>query len=73
MDKLQLEDTLETVYQFIRSYSLENGYPPSHREISVACYIGRSTVLRYLDKLEKRGRIIRTLSKARGIHLIENL
>jgi hypothetical protein len=34
-----------------------------------ACYIGRSTVLRHLDRLEIQGRIIRGPGRARGITL----
>jgi len=64
-----VEQTLEGIYDFIRRYIAENGYAPSLREISDGCYLGRSTVLRYLDKLEAKGRISRTMGKARSITL----
>jgi SOS-response transcriptional repressor LexA len=65
------KETTEAVYRFIRSYMQAHQYPPSLREISQACYIGRSTVLRHLDKLEAARRIAREPGRARGISLIE--
>ena len=66
-----VEQTLEALYDFIQNYIHENGYSPSLREISDGCYLGRSTVLRYLDKLEAKGRIVRTMGRARSIALPE--
>ena len=66
-----IEQTLEGLLTFIREYIHENGYSPSLREISDGCYLGRSTVMRYLDKLEARGRISRAIGKARSIAVCE--
>jgi SOS-response transcriptional repressor LexA len=64
-----IDQMLEKLYGFIQIYIHENGYSPSLREISDGCYLGRSTVLRYLDKLEAKGRITRTEGRARSISL----
>ena len=64
------DPAVEAVYSFIRAYIDEHGYPPSLREIGAHCYIGRSTVLLYLDRLEARGRISRDPGKARSINLL---
>lgn len=59
----------ETVYTFIQNFVHEHGYAPSLRKIGEACYIGRSTVVRHLDKLEAIGQIERETGKARSIRL----
>jgi len=58
-----------SVLQFIREYTDKHGYSPSMREIGEACQIGRTTVVRYLDRLEVQGHIHRDLGVARGITL----
>jgi len=62
-------DFAEVVYAFIEKFIHEHGYSPSMREIGFGCHIGRSTVLRYLDRLEAQGRISRELGTARSISL----
>jgi len=62
----------EGVYTFIRDYIREHRIPPSIREIATGCYIGRSSVVRYLDKLEAQGRLILHPGQARGISLTED-
>lgn len=61
------------VYHYIQQYIAEHGFAPSLRDIAEGCYIGRSTVLRHLDRLEAQGRIMRELGKARGIILRDTL
>lgn len=60
---------LERVYDFISEYIHENSNSPTLREIADACYLGRSTTYRFLDKLEAHGRIVRAPGKARNIRL----
>ena len=72
MTENNIEQTMDTLYSFIHAYIQDNGYAPSLREISKGCYLGRSTVMRYLDKLEARGRIHRADGKARSITLAES-
>lgn len=59
----------QTVYDFLRSYFDQHGFAPSLREIARACFIGRSTTLRHLDRLEAWGWITREEGRARGIRL----
>ena len=66
----QLDHTLQNLYEFISQYIEGNGFAPSLREISAGCYLGRSTVLRYLTILEARGRILRQDGKARSIRIV---
>lgn len=65
-------ETLDTVFTFLAAFIAEHGYSPSLREISAHCYIGRSTVIHYLDRLEAQGRISREEGKARSIVLISS-
>lgn len=62
-------ETLETVYAFLEAFMVDHGYAPSLREISARCFIGRSTVIHYLDRLEAQGRLRREEGKARSIVL----
>ena len=71
MNEQQLDQTLQAMYDFIEGYIRDHRYPPSLREIAAACYLGRSTVLRYLAKLEAQGRITRMEGKARSIALVK--
>jgi SOS-response transcriptional repressor LexA len=63
--------TTEVVYEFIRQYHEREGLPPTIREIADACYIGRSTVQRHLDRLAGWGWIILLPGRARGILLVD--
>lgn len=71
MNGQQLEETLQDLYDFIEGYIRDHRYSPSLREIAAACYLGRSTVLRYLTKLEAQGRITRMEGKTRSIALVK--
>jgi SOS-response transcriptional repressor LexA len=64
------QETTEAVYNFIIHYIHTNNYPPTTREIACACYLGTSTVLRHLDKLEAWGRITRHPGRARSIAVL---
>ncbi len=61
--------TINQVYDFVRAYIQTRGYSPSLREIAAGCHMGRSTVTRYLDRLEVQGRIVREIGTARSIRL----
>ncbi len=60
----------EEVYAFVRDYIARHGRPPTLREIGDACFMSTSNVLRYLDRLEARGRIQRKRG-SRGIILLD--
>jgi len=60
----------ETVYAFIQTYMGQHGYAPTLREIAAGCYISYTTVVRYLDRLEWQGRIMREPGRARSIRVV---
>ena len=64
-------DTTRQVYKFIYDHIRSHNRPPTMREISAACFIGRSTTLRHLDRLEAGGWIVREPGLARGILLTD--
>lgn len=60
------------IYDFIRSYTDEHGYPPSVREIGTAVGLASpSTVHMHLKVLEERGLIRRDSKKPRTIEVID--
>jgi SOS-response transcriptional repressor LexA len=64
--------TTEDVLQYIRHSIEEHGWSPTIREIASGCFISVGSVIRHLDRLEARGRIIRELGQARSIRLVED-
>ena len=66
------EIIINKVYEILKSYLEEKGYPPSLREImSLINVSSTSTIKYYLDKLEEKGLIKRTNNKNRAIELIK--
>lgn len=65
------EHQLQEVYRFICQYIQEHTHPPSLREIARRCYMSHSNIIRYLDRLEERGWIVREPNKSRGITLLK--
>lgn len=62
------------IYDFIRSYSDEHGYPPSVREIGAAVGLASpSTVHMHLKVLEKQGLIKRDSKKPRTIEVMDKV
>ncbi len=60
------------IYEFIRSYSSEHGYPPSVREIGAAVGLASpSTVHMHLKVLEDQGLIRRDSKKPRTIEVVD--
>ena len=60
----------QQIYDFIRSYQLEKGYPPSVREMAAAVGLSSpSTVHAHLSALEERGLIKRDATKPRAIEV----
>lgn len=58
--KKSLPERTEAVYIFCRGFTLENGYPPTTREVAEGCGLGsNSTASRHLDKLVSLGYIRR--------------
>ncbi|WP_455138845.1 transcriptional repressor LexA [Thermophilibacter sp.] len=60
------------IYDYIRAYSDEHGYPPSVREIGAAVGLASpSTVHMHLKVLEERGLIKRDSKKPRTIEVVD--
>ncbi|OQY25797.1 MAG: repressor LexA [Anaerolineaceae bacterium 4572_32.1] len=58
------------ILAFIREFIIDNGYPPSIREIGEAADISSTSVVNYnLKALEKKGLIARDRTVSRGIRL----
>lgn len=60
----------QQIYDFIRAYQAENGYPPSVREMASAVGLSSpSTVHAHLSALEDHGLIKRNASKPRALEV----
>jgi len=60
------------IFQYIKSFLLEKGYPPSVREIGKAVGLkSSSTVHGYLSRLEENGMIKRDPTKPRAIDILD--
>lgn len=71
MQNPKFSETTEIIYDFIRKFIAERKISPSLREIADACYLGPSTVIRHLDRLEVARRITREPGTARSIILLD--
>lgn len=62
----------QQIYDFIRSYQTEKGYPPSVREMAAAVGLSSpSTVHAHLSALEAHGLIKRDKTKPRALEIFE--
>lgn len=60
------------IYEFLKKYTEEKGYPPSVREICKAVSLSStSTVHGHLKRLEKQGLIKRDSTKPRALEILE--
>ncbi len=64
-----VNENTKQVYEYIRDYYDANGFAPSLDEIADACYLSRSTVVRYLDRLEAWGLVTRQPGVPRSLIL----
>lgn len=70
MPRVKKEGTEEKILDFIESFTKENGYSPSVREIGDALgFKSSSTPHAYIKKLTEEGKISQRLSKSRSITL----
>jgi repressor LexA len=61
-----------SIYNYLKQYTLDKGYPPSVREICSALSLSStSTVHGYLKKLEQEGLIKRDPTKPRALEITE--
>ena len=71
---MALSERQRKILEFIKSFALDNGYPPTIREIGVAVDISSTSVVNYnLNALQKEGCIVRDRTVSRGIRLTESL
>lgn len=69
---LDIKDKQLEVYNFLKSYTENRGFPPSVREICEAVGLSStSTVHGHLKRLEKKGLIKRDPSKPRALEIVE--
>jgi repressor LexA len=74
MVKGKLSDRQRRMLEFIQTHSLENGYPPSIREIGSAVGISSTSVVNYnLNRLVDEGYLSRDQHVSRGIRLTEKV
>lgn len=66
---VELDPLTRTVYEYIRDYLRQERRPPTLREIGAGCYVGHTTVLTHLARLEGMGWIEREIGRARSIRL----
>lgn len=61
------------IYEYIKNYTKENGFPPSYREISVGVNIkSTNSVKKYVDRLVEKNLIIKHDNKSRSINYVQN-
>ena len=71
---MALSERQRKILEFIKNFSLDNGYPPTIREIGEATDISSTSVVNYnLNALQKEGHIVRDRTVSRGIRLTERL
>ncbi|HXV99439.1 MAG TPA: transcriptional repressor LexA [Anaerolineae bacterium] len=71
---MSLSERQSKILSFLKTFSLDNGYPPTIREIGEAVGITSTSVVNYnLDALQRGGHIYRDRTVSRGIRLVEAL
>lgn len=69
---MEVRDKQLEIYEFLKLYTENKGYPPSVREICEAVNLrSTSTVHGHLKRLEKKGLIKRDPTKPRALEIIE--
>jgi repressor LexA len=69
-----LSERQNKILDFLKTFTLDNGYPPTIREIGKAVGITSTSVVNYnLDALQRAGYIYRDRTVSRGIRLAEGL
>ncbi len=64
------DNLLNQIYDFIEEYNLNNGYPPSIREICAKCNIkSTATAHSYVERLKSKGLIEKKSQKKRTLTL----
>lgn len=66
-DRKEMTKLQEQIYEFLKESIIENGYPPSVREIAATLEVSASSVQVQLNKLMDMGYISRDPDRPRGI------
>ena len=70
---MALSERQSRILSFLNTFTLDNGYPPTIREIGKAVGITSTSVVNYnLDALQRAGFIYRDRTVSRGIRLVED-
>ncbi len=70
---MALSERQNRILSFLKTFTLDNGYPPTIREIGKAVGITSTSVVNYnLDALQRAGVIYRDRTVSRGIRLTED-
>jgi repressor LexA len=70
---MALSERQSKILSFLNTFTLDNGYPPTIREIGKAVGITSTSVVNYnLDALQRAGFIYRDRTVSRGIRLAED-
>ena len=70
---MALSERQSKILSFLNNFTLDNGYPPTIREIGKAVGITSTSVVNYnLDALQRAGFIYRDRTVSRGIRLAED-
>lgn len=70
---MALSERQNRILSFLKTFTLDNGYPPTIREIGKAVGITSTSVVNYnLDALQRAGMIYRDRTVSRGIRLTED-
>jgi len=71
---VNLSERQSKILSFLKTFTLDNGYPPTIREIGEAVGITSTSVVNYnLDALQRGGFIYRDRTVSRGIRLVDGL
>lgn len=57
----------QPILTFISTYTLDNGYPPTLREIGKACHLTKTAVWYHVNRLCAMGILSKQPGKKRGI------
>jgi len=69
---MALSERQQKILEFIRTFTMESGYPPTIREIGEGVGISSTSVVNYnLNALQRAGYIARDKTVSRGIRLVE--